>query len=122
MTPVTSVAWAASKVLLSNPGQLFGLSVRIATPGSCYLIVLDAATVPADTTDVTTAAYKRIVVDTPTTTAANQLVSINLGVEGYPSNSGVRLTAGAIVLLSSTAPTSITGVPSGLWVSLAEIG
>lgn len=122
MTPVVSTAWAASKILLATPGLLLGLSVRIATPGTYYLIVLDAVAVPADSTDVTTVTYKRITIDPLTTTGANELVTYTFAEPGYPSGSGVRLTAGCVVILSSQPPTSLAGVISGMWVSLAEFG
>lgn len=125
MTPVTSTAWAASKVVTTTPGRLLGLSVRIASPGTYYLIVLDATSVPADSTDVTGASYTRITVDAVTTTGTNEMVSIDYTVGGghlAESQAGVKLTSGCVVLLSSTAPSSVTGVASGMWVSLAELG
>ena len=122
MQTYSSVAYVASAVMLATAGRVYGVAVAIQAPGSYWLTILDAAAIPADGTDITTASYKRVALMRVTTTAADQVVDVNFEIAGFPSDSGVRLAAGCVVLLSSTAPTSITGVASGMWINLGRFG
>lgn len=118
MVPVVSTAWAASKVLLSGPGRFFNAACTVATAQTGYLILLDATSAPADTSDVTGGASGRYLGCLPfTTSGPNETVNLDAEVMGHESDSGIRCDVGCVVLLSSTAPTSVTGVASGLWVN-----
>lgn len=118
MTPVVSTAFAKSFVLLTTPGKLLDAACTIAAAGTYYLILLDAVAAPADASDVTAGAFGRYLGCLPiTTSASNQTVTLDATIAGYPSDSGIRCNLGCVVLLSSTAPTSVTGVASGLWVN-----
>ncbi len=123
MTPYSSLGLVSSAVMLATPGKIYGVTVSVAAAGSYWLIVLDAAAVPADAQDVTSASYKRVTISKHTTSGPDEVIDIDYTVGGGSvSESGVVFATGATILLSSTAPTSITKVASGMQIDLAEFG
>lgn len=122
MTPFASVAFVSSEIVLATPGKVFSITCTIAAAGTYYLVALDTATVPSNSDNVSAGAKGRVLRDVPiTTTAANQIVDLGFEEAGFASDSGVHVGTGCVVLLSSTAPTSITLVASGMWVN-ADLG
>lgn len=116
MTPVTSKAWAASKILLTTPGKFFNVACTVATASSGYLILLDAKVVPADGSDVTADAFGKYLGCLPfTTSATRETKTLDETIAGFVTDSGIHCDTGCLVLLSSTDPTSVTAVASGLW-------
>lgn len=123
MVPIVSTAFAASKVVLSTPGKILDVAVTIASAGTTYIIALDATSAPADGSNVTAGAFGRVLAIVPVTTAgANEIRNLDFTTPGYPSDSGVHCAAGCVILLSSTAPTSVTGVVSGMWCNAGTGG
>jgi hypothetical protein len=116
MTPIPSVAWGSSQILLATAGRVLGVACTIASPGTYYVCLLDAATAPSSG-DVTTTGNGTLRFCLPiTTTVADQTVDIDLsGTGGQLSNAGIRMTTGAVVLLSSALPTAVAPVSAGLW-------
>lgn len=117
MIPKPSVAWGASQVLSIVPAILYGVACTIGSPGSYYVIVLDATSAPADASDVTHGAFGAYLWCMPvTTTIADQTVDLDFGDDAtVATQSGLRGLKGIVVELSSDLPTNITGVTNGLW-------
>ena len=103
-------------MLSTVPCTVYDVACTIATPMSGYLILLDATSAPGSG-DVTGGASGAYLACVPfTTTSNNQTVNMNENVGGgMVSQSGIRCAVGAVVLLSSTSPTSVTPVASSLW-------
>lgn len=116
MIPIVSTAWEDSHPILATPGRAFSVFASVQTPGSYWLILLDAATVPDDASDVTAGAHGKVLAIIPvTTTVTGQTVGRDYTLGGNPSDSGVRCLVGCVALLSTTAPTSTTKATAGAW-------
>jgi hypothetical protein len=114
MRSVCSTAFEASHVLLSTGGTFCNATVTLdpaLASGTYYIAVLDASAYPGDATDITAASVTRLYLKPVVhTTGASEDVSFGGEQESTVGGSpGYRCAKGCVVLLSSTAPTSITG-------------
>jgi hypothetical protein len=116
--PKAGTALASSFVLLATPGTFYGCTVQIdpsATTGTYYVLVLDATSKPANSTDLSSAGitilHSLVVVHT---SGLAEAFDMGAELEGYPC------LVGCVVMLSSTAPTSITA-SAHLWLESSGV-